>query len=73
MNSIKTDITLKNMTIDWDSADRITVLTLTEYRQQMQDHLDRVNGQYLHPNDEVHNRAMIQAIDFVLKDFGNGY
>jgi len=73
MNSINTDITLKNMTIDWDSADRITVLTLTEYRQRMQDHLDRVDGQYLHPDDEVHNRAMIQAIDFVLKDFGNGY
>jgi hypothetical protein len=73
MNSIKTDITLKNMTIDWDSADRITVLTLTEYRQRMQDHLDQVNGQYLHPDDEVHNRAMIQAIDFVLKDFDNGY
>jgi hypothetical protein len=73
MSSIKTDITLKNMTIDWDSADRITVLTLTEYRQRMQDHLDQVDGQYLHPDDEVHNRAMIQAIDFVLKDFDNGY
>jgi hypothetical protein len=73
MNSINTDITLKNMTIDWDSADRITVLTLTEYRQRLQNHLDQVDGQYLHPNDEVHNRAMIQAIDFVLKDFGNGY
>jgi hypothetical protein len=39
----------------------------------MQDHLDQVDGQFLHPDDEVHNRAMIQAIDFVLKDFDNGY
>ena len=69
---ITTDITLTGMKIDWDTADRITTLNLTRYRNDLQDHLDQVNGQYLHPNDEVHNRAMIQAIDFVLKDFGNG-
>lgn len=66
---ITTDITFSNMTIDWNSADRITTLNLKEYRKSLQDHLDQVDGQYLHPDDEVHNRAMIQAIDFVVKDF----
>ncbi len=70
---INTDITFKGMEIDWETADRITVLNLKEYRKRMQDHLDQVDGQYLHPDDAVHNRAMIQAIDFVLKDFDNGY
>ena len=73
MSKITTDITFTGMTIDWDSADRITVLNLKEYRRRLQDHLNEVDGQYLHPDDAVHNRAMIQAIDFVLKDFDNGY
>jgi hypothetical protein len=72
---INTDITFKGMEIDWETADRITVLNLKEYRKRLQDHLEGgANGSmWLHPDDEVHNRAMIQAIDFVLKDFDNGY
>jgi hypothetical protein len=70
---INTDITFKGMEIDWETADRITVLNLKEYRKRMQDHLDQVDGQFLHPDDEVHNRAMIQALNFVIKDFDNGY
>lgn len=72
--TITTDITLKGMTIDWETADRITVLNLKEYRQRLQDHLDGgANGSmWLHPDDEVHNRAMIQALSFVIKDFGEG-
>ena len=45
---ITTDITLTGMKIDWDTADRITTLNLTRYRNDLQDHLDQVNGQYLH-------------------------
>ena len=72
---ITTDITFSNMTIDWDSADRITALNLAKYRDNMQEALDKATtGEgWLHPDDEVHNRAMIQAINFVLKDFGHGY
>jgi hypothetical protein len=69
---ITTDITFSNMTIDWDSADRITALNLAKYRDNMQEALDKAaTGEgWLHEDDEVHNRAMIQAINFVLKDFG---
>jgi hypothetical protein len=69
---ITTDVTLTGMTIDWETADRITKLNLIEYRNGLQEHLDKgmAGETYLHSDDEKHNRAMIQAIDFVLKDFG---
>jgi hypothetical protein len=56
--------------IDWDTADRITMLTLTNYRNSLQEHLDggADGSRWLHPEDEVHNRAMIQAINFVVKE-----
>ncbi len=62
----------QGLMIDWEAADRITVLTLKNYRDNLQDHLNGgANGsRWLHPEDETHNRAMIQAINFVLKDFG---
>ena len=58
--------------IDWEAADRITVLTLKNYRDNLQDHLNggADGSRWLHPEDETHNRAMIQAINFVIKDFG---
>ncbi len=58
--------------IDWDTADRITLLTLQNYRDNLQDHLNggADGSRWLHPDDETHNRAMIQAINFVLNDFG---
>jgi len=48
------------------------MLTLTNYRNSLQEHLDggADGSRWLHPEDEVHNRAMIQAINFVVKDFG---
>jgi hypothetical protein len=71
---ITTDITLTGMTIDWDTADRITALNLAKYRDNMQEALNKAaTGEgWLHEDDEVHNRAMIHAINFVLKDFGHG-
>ncbi len=70
---ITTDITLSNVTIDWDSSDRITVMNLKKYRDSMQEHLDGAldGSRWLHEDDEKHHRAMIQAINFVIKDFGS--
>lgn len=60
------------LTIDWETADRITLLTLKDYRDSLQEHLNggADGSRWLHPDDETHNRAMIQAINFVLNDFG---
>ena len=72
MSDLETDTKPQGLMIDWESADRITVLTLTNYRDSLQAHLDggADGSRWLHPDDETHNRAMIQAINFVVKDFG---
>lgn len=70
--SVETDTKPQGLMIDWEAADRITVLTLKNYRDNLQEHLTggADGSRWLHPQDEVHNRAMIQAINFVLNDFG---
>ena len=67
--------------IDWETADRITQLTLTEYRDRLQEELDKWNanprddktnptGYWLHPEDVVRNCKTVKLIDELLKDFG---
>lgn len=56
--------------IDYETVDRITVCGLTDYldslKEQMKAH---EGGSWMHPEDVVHNRKMIESIEFVLKDF----
>ena len=72
MSNFETDVKPQGLMIDWEAADRITVLTLKNYRDNLREHLTggADGSRWLHPQDEVHNRAMIQAINFVLNDFG---
>ena len=61
----------KGLEIDFDTADRITVLTLKEQRQYLKKELaDFKKGEYLHPEDVVNNTRVIQALDVVIKHFG---
>ena len=56
--------------IDYETVDRITVCGLTDYRDSLQQQLDRFKaGGWLHAEDVAHSIRMIEAIDFVLKDF----
>jgi hypothetical protein len=56
--------------IDKETADKITVLNLIDYRDYLKKELKQhKKGEYLHPEDVVHNTEMVQALDFVLKDF----
>lgn len=59
--------------IDYETADRICLCSLREYRdtlqQQLQSH--RENGTWMHADDVVHNEKMIEALTFVMKDFGD--
>jgi hypothetical protein len=56
--------------IDKETADRLTVLNLTDYRDYLKKELKQFKkGEYLHPEDVEHNAKMIAALDFVLKDF----
>ena len=62
---------IKGITIDFETADRITVASLKDYRESLEQQLkDHQNGGWLHPEDVVHNQKMIHALDFVIKDFG---
>lgn len=62
----------KGLEIDFDTADRITVITLKEQRKYLKKELKDFNkGEYLHPEDVVNNTRVIQALDVVIKHFGD--
>ena len=62
----------KKLEIDFETADRITVLTLKEQRRYLKKELaDFKKGGYLHPEDVVNNTRLVQAIDDVIKYYGD--
>jgi hypothetical protein len=60
-----------DLTLDWETADRITVATLKNYLETLEHQLENYhNGSWLHADDVVHSHEMIKAVKFVLRDFG---
>ena len=61
----------KKLEIDFETADRITLLTLKEQRRYLKKELrDFKKGEYLHPEDVANNTRVIDALDLVIKHFG---
>ena len=61
---------MKQIAIDGDTADRITVLTLKDYAKYLRKELKQFKkGEYLHPEDVAGNIQRIEAIELILKDF----
>jgi hypothetical protein len=61
----------KKLEIDFETADRITLLTLKEQRRYLKKELAAFKkGEYLHPEDVVNNTRVVQALDLVIKHFG---
>ena len=61
----------KGLEIDFETADRITLITLKEQRGYLKKELKKFEkGEYLHPEDVVNNTRMIQALDQVIKYYG---
>ena len=61
----------KGLEIDFDTADRITVITLKEQRKYLKKELaDFKKGEYLHPEDVVNNTRLVQALDLVIDYYG---
>lgn len=68
------------ITLDGDTADRITVLNLKEYRGYLKTELSawkknprtdaNPDGYWLHPEDVSGNEIMIHHLDAVIKHFG---
>jgi hypothetical protein len=68
------------ITLDGDTADRITVLNLKEYRGYLKKELAEWKknprtdtnpaGYWLHPEDVANNTRVIEALNTVIKHFG---
>ena len=68
------------ITLDGDTADRITVLNLKEYRSYLKKELaewkknpksdSNPDGYWLHPEDVSGNLRTIEALNLVIKYFG---
>lgn len=61
----------KGLEIDFDTADRITLITLKEQRRYLKKELaDFKKGGYLHPEDVVNNTRLVEAMDMIIKYYG---
>jgi hypothetical protein len=68
------------ISLDMETANNITRLTLTDYRDYLQSELDKweanpntednPNGYWLHPEDVGGNIIRIKRLNLVLEDFG---
>ena len=68
------------ITLDSEAADRITVLNLKEYRSYLKKELGEwkknprsdtnPDGYYLHPEDVGNNTRLVEAMNTVIKYFG---
>ena len=57
--------------IDFETADRITVICLKEQRRYLKKELAAwKKGQYLHNDDVVGNQKLIEALDLIIKYYG---
>ena len=56
--------------LDLETADRITLLNLKEYRARLQKELDDFeSGEYLHPDDIAGNVTRIRALNLIIADY----
>jgi len=68
------------ITLDGDTADRITLLNLKEYRSYLKSELaawkknprteDNPEGVWLHPEDVAGNTLTINALNLIIKHYG---
>jgi hypothetical protein len=61
--------------LDFETADRIAVLVLKNYRICVQTDLDNFkNGKYLHPDDVAESIKAIEALNLIIGHFdGDSY
>ena len=61
----------KQIVLDGDVADGITVLTLKDYRSYLKKELSKFKkGEYLHEADVAENIKAIEALNLIIKHFG---
>ena len=70
-----------HITLDCETADRITLLNLKQYRKYLKEELtqwrenprteDNPTGYWLHPDDVIGNSNVIDALNTVIDRFGD--
>jgi hypothetical protein len=61
----------RKLEIDGETADKITLLNLKEYRSYLNKELKEYKkGGWLHPNDVDSNIKAIEALNLIIKHFG---
>mgnify|MGYP000992132715 CR=1 FL=1 len=61
----------KGITLDFDTADRITVLVLQDQLKYLRKELeDYKEGKWLHPEDVVRNAEIIAALELLIPYYG---
>lgn len=65
-------MSIKGMKIDYETADRITIASLKDSRKYLKKELKQsAKGKcYLHPEDEVYNARLIEALTIILNYHG---
>ena len=68
---------LKSLRIDFETADNITRLNLTDARDYMKSELEKYHDTmetedpyWMHPDDVVNNQILIKQIDTILNYYG---
>jgi hypothetical protein len=61
----------RGITLDFDTADRITVLVLQDQLKYLRKELeDYKEGKWLHPEDVVNNAEIIAALELLIPYYG---
>ena len=61
----------KGITLDFDTADRITLLVLQDQLKYLRKELeDYKEGKWLHPEDVVNNAKIIAALELLIPYYG---
>jgi hypothetical protein len=61
----------RKLEIDFETADRITVISLKDQRAYLKKELRQFKkGEYLHPEDVASNIQLIAAMDLIIKHYG---
>ena len=62
---------MAKLELDTEAADRITLLNLKECRSYLKKELKQYKkGEYLHPEDVAGNIKLIEAMNLIIKYFG---
>ena len=61
----------EKLEIDFETADRITLITLKDNRKYLKKELKaHKKGAWMHPEDVVYNNKLIEALDVVIHYYG---